>query len=316
MQKLELSRLFDIQLFGEGAGGAGGGTGAGGDAGGAPAAGQTEAAVAQPQTGGKGNPLAGVQYGKAEENAPAAGEQQINTDDRTARFEALIKGEFKDLYDARVQNTIKERLKGNEATVQKYNSLAPVLDLLAGKYGVDVENIEALSKAIEEDESFYEDEALEKGLTVEQVKSIRKMERENAELKAQMRSQQRQEQAQQQYAAWMQESEKVKGIYPNFDLATEIANDQFRSLLMSNVPIQTAYEVVHKDEIIGGAMQFTAQKVTEKVANSVRAGQRRPAEGAMAGSPAVERKSDVSQLTRADREEIARRVARGEKIRF
>ena len=315
MEKLTLSPLFDIQLFGEGAGGAGGGTG-GGDAGGAPAAGQSAAAPAQPQTQGvKGNPLANVQYGK-QESAPDAGGQQINTDERTARFEELIKGEFKDLYDARVQDTIRQRLKGNEATVQKYNALSPVLDLLAGKYGVKADDIEALSKAIEDDETFYEDEALEKGLTVEQVKSIRKMERENAQLKAQMAQQRNQQQADALYAAWMQQAEQVKGIYPSFDLAAELQNEQFRNLLRSNVPVQTAYEVIHKDEIIPAAMQFTAQKVTEKVANAVRAGQRRPAEGAMASTAAVSVKSDVSQLTRADREEIARRVARGEKIRF
>ena len=161
MRKLSLSPFFDIQLFGEGAGGAGGGTG-GGDAGGVPAAGQNTAAPAQPQQGVKGNPLANVQYGK-QDSAPAAAEQ-INTDERTARFETLIKGEFKDLYDARVQDTIRQRLKGNEQTVQKYNALVPVLGLLADKYGVKADDIEALSKAIEEDETFYEDEALEKGL--------------------------------------------------------------------------------------------------------------------------------------------------------
>lgn len=311
MVKLILSPFFDIQLFAEGAGG---GTG-GGDAGGTPAAGQNSAAVAQPQTQGvKGNPLAGVQYGKQEE-APAAAEQ-INTDDRTARFEELIKGEFKDLYDQRMQDTIQRRLKGNEATVQKYNALAPVLDLLAGKYGVDAENIEALSKAIEDDETFYEDEALEKGLTVEQVKAIRKMERENEQLRAEMSAQRNRQQANAQYAAWMQQAEQVKSIYPSFDLAAEIQNEQFRNLLTSHVPVQTAYEVIHKDEIIPAAMRFTAQKVTEKVANSVMAGQRRPTESAMASTNAVQRKSDVSQLTRADREEIDRRVARGEKIRF
>lgn len=315
MRKLTLSRLFDIQLFGEGAGGAGGGTG-GGDAGGAPAAGQN-AAVAQPQQGVKGNPLASVQYGK-QDSAPAAGEQtrEVTPEDRAARFEELIKGEYKDLYDARVQDTIQKRLKGNEATVQRYNALAPVLDLLADKYGVDANDVEALSQAIEDDETFYEDEALEKGLTVEQVKSIRKMERENAQLRAEMNAQKNQERANAQYAAWMQQAEEVKAIYPSFDLASEIQNEQFRNLLVSNVPVQTAYEVVHKDEIIPAAMQFTAQKVTEKVANSVRAGQRRPAEGAMASTGAVVTKSDVSQLTRADREEIARLVARGEKIRF
>lgn len=315
MTLLTLSPLFDIQLFGEGAGGAGSGTG-GGDAGAGASAGQNAAAPAQPQDQGvKRNPLAAVQYGKQDEPAPAAAEQ-INTEDRTARFEELIKGEFKDLYDARVQDTIQKRLKGNEATVQKYNALAPVLDLLAGKYGVKADDIEGLSKAIEEDETFYEDEALEKGLTVEQVKSIRKMERENAQLRAEMAQQRNRQMADAQYAEWMQQAEKVKGVYPSFDFQAELQNEQFRNLLRSNVPIQTAYEVIHKDEIIPAAMQFTAQKVTEKVANAVRSGQRRPAEGAMASTSAVQTKSDVSQLTRADREEIARRVARGEKIRF
>lgn len=313
MQTATLFPIFDIQLFGEGAGGAGGGTG-GGDAGGAPAAGQDSAALAQPRQGVKGNPLANVQYG-IQEDAPAAAEQ-ISTEQRTAKFEELIRGEYKDLYDQRVQDTIQRRLKGNEATVAKYNALSPVLDMLAEKYGVKADDVEALAKAIEDDETFYEDEALEKGLTVEQVKSIRKMERENAQLKAQMQAQRSQEQANETYASWMQQAEQVKAIYPQFDLAAEVENEQFRNLLLSNVPVQTAYEVIHKDEIIPAAMHFTAQKVTEKVANSVRAGQRRPAEGAMQGSGAVQTKADVSQLTRADREEIARRVARGEKIRF
>ena len=315
MRKLTILPFFDIQFFGEGAGGAGGGTGAGGDAGaGASASGQTAAAPAQPQNGRKGNPLADVQYGK-QATAPDAG-GQINTDERTARFEELIKGEYKDLYDARVQDTITKRLKGNEATVQKYNSLAPVLDLLAGKYGVDVNDVDALSKAIEDDETFYEDEALEKGLTVQQVKEIRKMQRENAALKAQMDAQKNQEAANALYAAWMQQAEQVKGVYPGFDLATELQSEQFRALLRSNVPVQTAYEVVHKDEILPAAMHFTAQKIQEKTLNNVRAGQRRPSEGAMAGQGAVSIKSDVSQLTKADREEIARRVARGERIVF
>ena len=152
MRKLTLAPFFNIQLFAEGGGAAAGGEGA-----------AAAAPVAAPQQPGvKSNPLADVQYGK-QESAPAAGEKG-SAEERNSRFEELIKGEFKDLYDARVQNTIRERLKGNEATVQKYNALAPVLDLLAGKYGVEADNIEALSKAIEEDETFYEDEALEKRL--------------------------------------------------------------------------------------------------------------------------------------------------------
>lgn len=302
MRKLTLAPFFNIQLFAEGGGAAAGGEGA-----------AAAAPVAAPQQPGvKSNPLANVQYGK-QESAPAAGEKG-STEERNSRFEELIKGEFKDLYDARVQNTIRERLKGNDATVQKYNALAPVLDLLAGKYGVEADNIEALSKAIEEDETFYEDEALEKGLTVQQVKEIRKMQRENAALKAQVEERSRKENADATYAAWMQQAEALKQIYPSFDFATEAQNEQFRRLLQSGIPIQTAFEVIHKDEIIPAAMQYTAKQVEAKVANNVRAGQKRPAEGAAGGRSAVQVKSDPSKFTKADMDEIARRVARGERI--
>ena len=302
MRKLTLAPFFNIQLFAEGGGAAAGGEGA-----------AAAAPVAAPQQPGvKSNPLADVQYGK-QESAPAAGEKG-SAEERNSRFEELIKGEFKDLYDARVQNTIRERLKGNEATVQKYNALAPVLDLLAGKYGVEADNIEALSKAIEEDETFYEDEALEKGLTVQQVKEIRKMQRENAALKAQVEERSRKENADATYAAWMQQAEALKQVYPSFDFATEAQNEQFRRLLQSGIPLQTAFEVIHKDEIMPAAMQYTAKQVEAKVANNVRSGMKRPAEGAAGGRSAVQVRSDPSKFTKADMDEIARRVARGERI--
>ena len=312
MQTLSLLPFFCIQLFAEGGGD--GGTG-GGDAGAGPAAGQTgNAAVAQPQTGGKRNPLADVRYGKQEEAPAAAGFKE--TDDRNAQFDALIKGEYKDLYEQRLQDTIQKRLKGNEATVQKYNALSPVLEMLSSKYGVDAGDVESLAKAIEEDETFYEDEALEKGLTVQQVKEIRKMQRENEALRQQMEAQHQQEQADQIIAKWRADAEKVKQVYPGFDLEGELQNEQFRSLLTSNIDVRTAYEVCHLGEIIPTAMQFTAEKISEKVANDIRSGQRRPAEGAMGSRSPVVTKSDVSQLTKADRDEIDRRVARGERVVF
>jgi hypothetical protein len=312
MSKLLSNPYFSLQLFGEGGGD--GGTGTGADGAGAQSGQTTNPALAQP-TGNNKNPLASVKYGKQDEGAPTAGEQ-VSTDDRNAKFDALIKGEYKDLYESNIQQIIGRRLKSSEEATKKYEQLSPVLDLLANKYGVKDGDIEALSKAIEDDETFYEDEALERGITVEQVKEIRKMQRENEALRNQMKQQQTKENADRLYAAWMEQAEQVKGVYPSFDLAAEMQNEQFRKLLQSNVPVQTAFEVIHKDEIIPAAMQYTAQKISGKVANSIRSGQNRPAEGAMSSRSAVVTKSDVSQLTRADRDEIDRRVARGEKIRF
>ena len=313
-------RSIDLQLFAEGgssasaAGAEGSGTGAEG----------VTTADGMPATSAraKNNPLADVRYGIQEnaEDAQVADAQktagQVSAEERAAKFEALIKGEYKDLYDAKMQDTIQKRLKGTKDTVDKYNALAPTLETLAKKYGVDPTDIEALNHAIDEDNTFFEDEALEKGISVEQLKEIRKIERENADLKKQMREQSVRENADRIYAGWLEQSDALKQIYPNFDLDAEIKNPRFVDLLKNNVDVRTAYEVLHKDDIIRGAMQFTADTVQKKLANNIIAGGNRPSENGIGQtSPAVV-KNDVSQLSRADREEIIRRVARGEKIRF
>lgn len=302
--------FLDLQLFAEGTGGDGG-TGTAGATGVS-----ATAAVSQPK-GVKANPLADVKYGIQEEaTTPAAEVVENPTEDRNAKFEALIKGEYKDLYDQRMQDTVQKRLKSTKETVDKYNALTPTLEILAKKYGVDSSDIAALNKAIEEDDSYFEEEALEKGITVEQLKEYRKMEKENAELKRQMDEQNRKENANKIYAQWMEQAESAKQVYPSFDFRAEMQNPKFVDLLRSNVDVRTAYEVIHKDDIIAGAMQFTAKTVEQKIANKIIAGGARPAENGNSSQGASVSKSDVSTLTAADRAEIARRVARGEKISF
>ena len=239
------------------------------------------------------------------------------TIDRNAEFEKLIKGEYKDLYDARVKDTIQKRLKSTKETVDKYNSLSPMLETLGKKYGVDSNDAEALIKAIEEDDSFYEQEALEKGITVEALKEIKKMERENSALKKQMEELNAKENADRQVAAWMQEAESVKAIYPSFDLGVELGNQKFVEFLnVPGVDVRTAFELAHKDDIIRGAMQFTAKTVEKKLADKVMANGSRPAENGMNSQAASLTKSDVSQLSKEDILDIQRRVARGERIDF
>ena len=302
---------LDLQLFAEGTGG-GGGTGAEG------ATGVTATAAVSQTKGVKSNPLADIKYGvqPTEETTPAAEVVENPTEDRNAKFEALIKGEYKDLYDARVSDTVQKRLKGTKETVERYEALAPTLEVLAKKYGVDASDIKALNKAIEEDDSYYEQEALEKGISVEQLKEIRKMEKENAELKRQMDEQSRRDNANKLYSQWMEQADNAKAIYPSFDLRAEMQNPKFVDLLRSNVDVRTAYEVIHKDDIISGAMQFTAKTVEKKLTDKIIANGARPSENGNSSQGASVTKSDVSALTKADRDEIARRVARGEKISF
>ena len=306
--------MLSLQVFAEGAGAGDGGTAQG--------QGVTEAAALPQTKGAKNNPLASVKYGIQEE-APAAEVQTATSEaqpDLNAEFEKLIKGQYKEQYDARMQDTIRNRLKGKDSQIaeltDKQNAVSPILELLAKKHGVDASDIGALQKAIEADDSYFEEEALARGMSVQQLKEVRKMERENADLKAKMQEQQSKENANKLYATWMNQAEDAKKVYPSFDMKAEMNNPKFVDLLRSNIDVRTAYEVIHKDDIIRGAMQFTAQTVEQKIANKIAANGSRPSENGMRSQSASLVKSDVSQLSKADRAEIIRRVQRGEKIRF
>ena len=303
---------LNLQLFAEGGGGDGG-TGAGG------ATGEGVTAAGSQTKGAKSNPLANVVYGiqptTASESESSA-TKVTEPEDRNAKFEELIKGEYKDLYDQRMQDTIQKRLKGTKETVDKYNELTPTIEMLAKKYGVDASDIKALNKAIEDDDSYYEQEALEKGISVEQLKEIRKLEKENAEFKRQREEQNRRANADRVYAEWMRQADDLKAVYPSFDIKAEMQNSKFLDLLRSNIDVRTAYEVVHKDDIISGAMQFAVKTAEQKLTNKIIANGSRPSENGNSSQGGAIAKSDVSQLTKADRAEILRRVARGEKISF
>ena len=282
---------LDLQLFAEGAGSGEGGTGSEGAMGATGTAATSQTSITD-----------------------ADGTTATNID-REAEFEKLIKGEYKDLYDARMQDTIKNRLKGQKETAEKYEALAPTLETLAKKYGVDASDIKALNKAIEEDDAYYEQEALEKGVSVEHLKEFKKMERENNELKKLRDEQNAKEAAEKKVAGWMEESKQVKTIYPQFDFKSEMQNSKFVDLLrVPGVDVRTAYELTHKDEIIAGAMQFTAKTVEKKIADKIAANGARPTENGLNSQSASLTKSDVSQLSKADILDIQRKVARGEKV--
>jgi hypothetical protein len=317
MKTNTLISVLDLQLFADGSG-ASGASGAA-DGGTAQGSGVTETAAVS-RRGVKNNPLANVKYG-IQEDSPQTADAEGNSEavqtenspeDRSAAFESLIKGEYKDLYDAKVQDTVQKRLKSTKDTVAKYEALTPMIEVLARKYGVDASNVDALVRAVESDDTYYEDEALRRGVPVDEVKESDRILKENRVLKQRLED----EAAARNYSMWMQQAEQTKSVYPNFDMDTELQNPEFKKLLRSNVDVRTAFEVLHKDEIIPAAMQYTAKQVEQKLTNKVIANGARPTENGISDQSSAVVKSDVSQLSKADRQEIARRVQRGEKIRF
>ena len=157
---------------------------------------------------------------------------------------------------------------------------------------------------------------MEKGLTVEQLKQYKKLERENAELmKAQNEATQRKQQ-EERYQGWLQQAATMKAVYPGFDLNTEAKNPSFVRLLNAGVDVKAAYQSVHMDDILGGAMQHTAQEVAKATVNSIRAKGQRPAENGLNSQAGVVVKSDVYSYTREDRKNAIAQARKGELVRF
>ena len=308
MKYENLIPTLDLQLFADGGTGA-----AGGDGGTAQGSGATAVAAGQQNTG--------VQTDTNNGAAPAdAGQEQ---QDPQAAFEALIKGQFKDQYNANVKKIVENRLSGLNKQLQGYESGRAVFDILAQKYGLEPTDYAGIAKAAEKDRDFVEKEALESGKDPEDLLELRRVQRENAAFRRQMEQQrQAQQNAQRVQAAtaqeteWNRQAQEAQKIYPGLNLQAEIKNPDFARLLRSGVPVRAAYEVTHMNDIMGGAMQYAAQRAAQNVTNSVIAGAARPSENGTSSQGAAVTRTDVSKFSKKDRADIIRRVQNGEKIRF
>ena len=109
--------------------------------------------------------------------------------------------------------------------------------------------------------------------------------------------------------------DEVKRLYPDFDLATEMKNQHFVGLVRAGVDFVTAYEVAHKDELITAAMAYAARRAAKAAADNIQARSRRaPENGASPRTSAMPKNRSVADMTRQERDALARRAMNGEKI--
>ena len=234
-------------------------------------------------------------------------------------FEALVGkgGRYEKEYNAALQKAVRGRLRGAEAQKQQMEKLLPIVSWIGQIYGMDTSDmskvdLDALGEKLSQDNRWYEQEAAQAGLPVDAMRRIKNAERENARLK-QERAQMRAEEEQRQRFAALQESfAEVQQRYPQADLSSELGNRAFMSLLTAGFDPMQAYEAAHYRDLQQAAMQYGMQRTVAQVqANGMR-----PQEGAL-GSPAGQvTKIDPRKLTTQQREEIRKRVARGERITF
>lgn len=234
--------------------------------------------------------------------------------DKGKAFEDMIKGDYKEQFDARVKQILERRFKAHDELEKHKAASQEIFDILNAKYGT--KDLEGLKKAVQDDDSYFEEAAAAEDLTVEQYKYKKQMEKELQAKEQALREIERRENAQRAYAEWQRQAESLKTRYPNFSLESEAANPQFVKLLQNGIDVKTAFETVHHDEILSGAMMQTAQAVRKNVTESIKARGLRPSENGINAQAGVIVKNDVSKLTSKDRAEIARRARMGETIKF
>ena len=110
------------------------------------------------------------------------------------------------------------------------------------------------------------------------------------------------------------EEGRIRQVYPDFDWQRELASPQFGRLVTAGVDGQTAYEIVHRQELLKAAMHYAAAQTRSEMARAIASGGSRAAEN-RGGSRTVTR-SDPRSLTSRELAAIRRRVQDGEKIRF
>ena len=115
------------------------------------------------------------------------------------------------------------------------------------------------------------------------------------------------------YGKIIEEASALREVYPSFDLEGECADPRFVKLVAAGIGVRGAYEALHHNEIMAGAMQYAADRVLEAAGKG---GTRRPVENGAAESSGRTPVLDVSSLTGREIRDIIRRVEKGEKIKF
>ena len=332
MKKLEMR----LDLFGEGEGAvsAGGGEAAAQAQQTAPA---QEGVTAQPQREGRRQNIfprvAKTEVQRAQppkeiaRQFPTATQQQAQPAEAqqpAAETWADVKKRFKAEYGADVKAAVDDRFRNQADQTQKLNSAMQVLASIAPFYGINADetgniDLDKLNAAIQDDDRFYEESALAKGIPVETEKHIRQLEMQQKRQDEENRRSMEENRLRMHFNNLQQQAEALKQEFPDFDLMAEIQGNRDFARMSgpdSGLTLRQVYLALHGDEIMRRNAQATEERTKQNMSRAIQSGAMRPQENGMTGAGGGIPRIDPAHMTREQREEIRRRVRAGERIAF
>lgn len=260
-------------------------------------------------------------YGRKAPAAPAdaqAAQQADGTSaeaDLQARWESAKKGEFAKLYGQDVQNAIRDRFKGQaaeRAELEGYRKLEPMLKVLRDRAGV--EDNEALSNQVLDDDSLYEEEANKAGMTVAAYKDYLKFKQEHDQHVREQAEQQRLDAVGRHYMGLTRQAEEMKQKFPDFSLDRELQNPNFLKLTSPEIglSVEDAYFAVHHKELGPQMMAYGMQRAKNQMAQTIMANGSRPREGGLnTRNTAADMQINPKRLSRQERNKIYEQIHAG-----
>lgn len=303
-----MRRWHDPLQFGEGAGeGTSGGSG-----------GETVQETNGEETGVQEAAEGEQEEGAKEEQTDPEGEKKERV---TLRDLLSQDKELKKEYDKTVSGIVKNRLKGFDElqkTNQSYQEMARVLmDIIpnAPRDG----NPESMLNYLKAQQDLWADAASAAGMSTEAYQKMTNIQRQSEEILGQQRAQQEAALRQQQFENWDRQAEEARELYPDLDLVAELDNPQFTRLMDSGFTVQQAFEAVHHQELMDGAIRsassIAAQNATRKTVNALRSSQQRPAENGVGGSAGSgAHRLDPRTMSSEQRKSLIDRAMAGERI--
>ena len=116
------------------------------------------------------------------------------------------------------------------------------------------------------------------------------------------------------YLSMLREADGLRARYAGFSLPELLEDARFLGMLRAGLSMEDAYLAMHGREVLRQAIAATHRWTDRQLRAAWAAESRRPAEGAMTGGSTALSRTNPAQMTRAQREAIARRVLKGERV--
>lgn len=230
-------------------------------------------------------------------------------------FAELVENEeFKAEREAYLHDAFKRRFRGYESMEAENAAAKELLTSLAEKYKVSQDSktfMEDLRTAMNSDESTkkVQDYMRKHEVDEDEARRVVKMETDLAEkarnerIQAMVEKQMQERKAQEDRMNALKDSAaKTKEKYPEFDLASEMKNEQFiRMLAATGGNTTAAYVASHHEELMASGAKKAAETASVQIANAVAANQKRPAEGAIGNAPSSVAEINLKNLSKEER---------------